>query len=232
MFDSMRRFQKDANLQAMSCWAMVNLALIPAQKTIILSLGGIQAAINAMVQHPHHFDVQFRGLFALINLVVIQSNPATLIQPPQQITTNSASGSTKQEKQRLVSAHALTEQDVVDQSVHQIASLVIRAMKNFCSSETILNRACLVLHNLSQREAYLDILLFTPHCYQMLEWCIANYRNDPILTRSAVSTLHRFQIYLSERPSVRRDFAKSILSQKQLHPAPSTSPLPIAEQNE
>jgi hypothetical protein len=70
MLESMRRFESEAKLQAMACWAMVNIALAPAQKHTLISLGGIQAALNAMSKHPYIADVQFRALFALINLVI------------------------------------------------------------------------------------------------------------------------------------------------------------------
>jgi hypothetical protein len=70
MLDSMRRFEGDDVLQAMACWALVNVALAPSQKAMLVKLGGIEATANAMMQHPHSAEVQFRALFALINLVI------------------------------------------------------------------------------------------------------------------------------------------------------------------
>lgn len=197
MLSSMQRFESDPDLQAMSCWALVNLALVPAQKTMILSLGGIQVAANAMRRHPKNFDVQFRALFALINLVVAS-------QPPKALSFLRGPNGPK------------TEKDILDASVDTVANLVVSAMKNFCSSEIILNRACLVLHNLAQSQDYLTTLLWTPHCFQMLEWCIANYPTDPVLRRSATSTLHRLQVLLSNNPTLRARFAESIRSQEEL----------------
>jgi hypothetical protein len=196
MMDSMRRFECEEKLQAMACWAMVNLALVPAQKTMLISLDGIQATINAMLRHPHCFDVQFRALFALINLVVPCKFPK-----PLHPGVNGAKGR--------------TEKDVLDENVGAIVNLVVVAMKNFCSCETMLNRACLVLHNLSQNPEYLTSLLWTPHCFQVLEWCIANYPTDQVLRRSAVSTLHRLQVLLTANESLRARFAKSILRSEQ-----------------
>jgi hypothetical protein len=197
MIDSMRRFETEAKLQAMACWAMVNLALVPAQKTMIMSLDGIQATVNAMLRHPHSYDVQFRAMFALINLVVPCKVPKRL--------SRQASGSNFE-----------TEKDVLEDSVNEITNLVVIAMKNFCSCETILNRACLVLHNISQSPDYLTQMLWTPHCYQMLEWCIANHPTDQVLRRSAMSTLHRLQVLLSENESLRRRFAESIRAEQEL----------------
>lgn len=70
MLDSMRRFQSDEVLQAMSCWSLVNIALAPSQKAVLVKLGGISVVANAMLQHPFNAEVQFRALFALINLVI------------------------------------------------------------------------------------------------------------------------------------------------------------------
>lgn len=70
MLDSMRRFEADEALQAMSCWSLVNIALAPVQKEVLVKLGGIGVTTNAMMRHPHNAEVQFRALFALINLVI------------------------------------------------------------------------------------------------------------------------------------------------------------------
>ncbi|KAG7336827.1 hypothetical protein IV203_035422 [Nitzschia inconspicua] len=191
---SMERFGSNEKLQAMACWAMVNLALVPAQKTMLIGLNGIQAAVNAMTNHPRSFDVQFRALFALINLVV----------PSKTILQAETADSREQ-----------TEKDILDQWTSSITGLVISAMENFCTSSTILNRGCLVLHNLSQTPDYIPVLLWTPHCYQMLEWCRTNHSTDTVLLRSASSTLGRIQSYLSHRPDERQKFVQSIQRKKQ-----------------
>mmetsp|Transcript_132806 Transcript_132806/g.383974 ORF Transcript_132806/g.383974 Transcript_132806/m.383974 type:complete len:296 (-) Transcript_132806:29-916(-) len=197
MLDSMRRFESNPHLQAMACWAFVNLALVPAQKTMIMTLGGFEVILNVMRRHPHEYEVQFRALFALINLVVVSKTPKPLC------FTNGFSG-------------PQTEKDVLDASVVQVASLVVQTMTIFCSSGAILNRACLVLHNLAQSQDYLAILLRAPHCYQMLEWCVANYPTDLVLRRSALSTLHRLQTILANDDLLRAQFAESLRSQGEL----------------
>ena len=70
MLDAMRRHSSDGYLQAMGCWAMVNAALYPTLKRCMLRLGSVYAITNAMMLHPNVEAVQFRGLFALINLVI------------------------------------------------------------------------------------------------------------------------------------------------------------------
>jgi len=60
MLDSMRRFPDDAVLQAMSCWSLVNVALEPSQKQVLVQLGGIEATAKAMSSHPLNAEVQVR----------------------------------------------------------------------------------------------------------------------------------------------------------------------------
>jgi hypothetical protein len=207
MLDSMNRFVAEEKLQAMACWAMVNIALASSQKSMLIKLGGIQATVNAMRKHPHSADVQFRALFALINLVVPCKYPTGAGEAcsfPSHVS-NSSSGE-----------RAMNEKEILDELVGEVIGLVVAAMKNFCSSETILNRACLVLHNLSQSQDYITTLLWTPHCYQMLEWCITNYPTDQVRRRSAVSTLHRLQVTLSNDNNLRARFAESMRVEQEL----------------
>ena len=115
----------------------------------------------------------------------------------------------------LGEANNVSERTMLDDAVGQIANLVVVAMKNFCASESILNRACLVLHNLSLTDEYHVTLLWTPNCYQMLEWCLANYRTDQVLQQSAAGTLHRLQSTLSNNDELRQRFTSSLQSQQQ-----------------
>jgi len=205
MLDSMKRFANDEILQAMSCWSMVNIALIPSQKAVLVKLGGISAAANAMKHHPLNAEVQFRALFALINLVI----------PTERMFVNS-SEDTSRSDQLSESRSESSKNDVLDdETVLQTANLVVLGMKNFCYSEAILNRACLVLHNLSLTEEYHKILLWTPNCYQMLEWCIGNYKNDNVLQQSAGGTLQRLQMTLANDNNLRQSFTYSLRAQQQ-----------------
>ena len=195
MLDSMRRFESEAVLQAMSCWSLVNIALAPAQKEVLVKLGGIQATAGAMVAHPENAEVQFRALFALINLVIPSVAMANNVDT-QETTIEDEPGN-----------------DMLDELVEQIVGLVVRAMKSYCSSKAILNRACLVLHNLSLTTGYHRHMLLIPHCYQMLEWCLANYRTDQVLQQSATGTLHRLQATLSSNDSLRARFTAALQAQ-------------------
>jgi hypothetical protein len=203
MLDSMRRFEDNEVLQAMSCWALVNIALAPSQKAVLVKLGGIQATANAMLRHPFNAEVQFRALFALINLVI------------PSVRMNSDSPEALAIQEQLGEVNDTTEKQIIDELAGEVSDLVVRAMKNFCSSEAILNRACLVLHNLSLTQEYHTTLLWTPNCYQMLEWCLANYRTDQVLQQSASGTLHRLQMTLSSDSDLRHRFTESLHSQQQ-----------------
>lgn len=203
MLDSMKRFSSDEDLQAMGCWSMVNIALIPSQKVVLVKLGGISVAANAIMQHPHSAEVHFRALFALINLVI----------PSENLPEESAEAAAIREQ--VGGVNETSEKEMLDESVGQITNLVVVSMKNFWSSEAILNRACLVLHNLSLNESYHRVLIWTPNCYQMLEWCIGNYRRDAVLQQSAGGTLQRLQMTLANDVDLRQRFAESIRVQQQ-----------------
>jgi len=156
MLDSLRRFSNDRYLQAMGCWAMVNAALYPSLKSGLTRLGGVYAVTNAMMLHPNAEAVQFRGLFALINLVI-----------PERDNNNERSGSS-------IYSH-----------VYQIARLTILAMKNFHTNKSILNRGCLVLRNLSLTPSFVKILGRTPGCVDMLLHCRQICPRDVLVQRSA-----------------------------------------------
>jgi len=210
MLDSMRRFEDNATLLAMSCWALVNIALVSDQKAVLVKLGGIQAITNAMYRHPFSAELQFRALFALINLVIPSvQNPENNGEHPKSAVSRTS------EPEQLGELNETTEKEIIDELVRDVASLVVRVMKNFCSNEAILNRACLVLHNLSLTEGYHVTLLWTPQCYQMLEWCVANFRNDRVLQQSATGTLHRLQSTLASDAGMRSRFSKSLQTQQQ-----------------
>jgi len=66
----MDRHPLEGGLQAMACWTLVNFALNGEAKRLLLAQGGLSRILKAMTAHKTHLAVQFRGLFALINLVV------------------------------------------------------------------------------------------------------------------------------------------------------------------
>lgn len=226
MVESMKRFEQNDELQAMSCWALVNIALAPAQKAELVRLGGINATTNAMQRHPFSAEVQFRALFALINLVIpckltdqillgTRSRIHSHIHISTAVRLNQDDGDGATERSNDI-PNRLSEKEHIDESVQEIATIVVRAMKNFCSSEAILNRACLVLHNLSLTQEYHSMILLTPNCYQILEWTMANYRSDQVLQQSASGTLHRLQSTLSNDEDLRTKFAQQLQSQQQV----------------
>ena len=53
--------------------------------------------------------------------------------------------------------------------------------------------------------------------YQMLEWCLANYRTDRVLQQSAGGTLHRLQTTLSNDEDLRLRFTASLQLQDQFN---------------
>ena len=56
---------------------------------------------------------------------------------------------TEQQQDHLTGLNTSSEEDVWNEIVGQVVDLVVLAMKNFSASKAIMNRACLVLNNLS-----------------------------------------------------------------------------------
>lgn len=195
LVDSMERFSDNEKLQSMACWALVNVALVPLQKNLLMKLGGVEAILSAMEKHSTCFDVQFRALFALINLAVPCRQSDFILD-------------------RNIDAAEATrvEAAVLNRLGSKIARLSVVAMKNFWSSESILNRGCLVIHNLSQSSAFMPTLLETPDCCRILEYCVANHATDRVLRRSVSSTLQRMQMYLDQHPEEQRRFSANMAS--------------------
>lgn len=78
---SMERHQSNSQVQAVACWSLVNLALIPQQKRALCRRGGVLAIVRAMACHPNDSDVHFRAMFALINLVTPDVTSERMINP-------------------------------------------------------------------------------------------------------------------------------------------------------
>jgi hypothetical protein len=81
VMEIMDHHSAEGALQAMACWTLVNFALNADCKALLLAEGGLGRILRAMRAHPNNYAVQFRGLFALINLVV----PDVPNQQPQNI---------------------------------------------------------------------------------------------------------------------------------------------------
>ena len=187
LVDSMKRFSSSEKLQSTACWALVNVALVPLQKNMLMKIGGIEGILSTMENHSTSFDVQFRALFALINLSVPCRQTDFVLDPG------------------IDAAEATHIETVVLKKLGaRIAKLSVSAMNNFSSNEAILNRGCLVVHNLSQSPEFIPALLTTPKCYEILEFCLTNHSADRVLRRSVRSTLQRIKFYLDQHPEARR----------------------------
>jgi len=180
-FDSIKRFAHDENLQAKSCWSMVNIALIQSQKSMLIKSGGLRAIVDAMQRYPFSAEVQFRALSALINLVI----PSDLDKAPQQ--------------NRNIGGDVSVEKKILDEHIGHIINLVVTAMNNFRSNKEILKKACIVLQNVSLNSDHHRMILWNPKCYDMLQWCMENHRNDLEFVHSAGGTFRRLQSIISHR---------------------------------
>jgi len=137
--------------------------------------------------------VQFRGLFALINLVIPERD-----------------GNSTNEPSRGSSIHS---------HVYQIARLTILAMKNFHTNKSILNRGCLVLRNLSLTPSFVKILGRTPGCVDMLLHCRQICPRDVLVQRSARTIMVMIQ-RATEKEQSKNAHDRNVFTLIQPFPAP------------
>ena len=154
----------------MGCWSLVNLALNHQQKLALLALDGLDAVLAAMAHHPTTLEVQFRALFALINLVIPEAGS---------VSTNTM--------------------DCGENAAHaRVVRGVLAAMRHFPESEKLVRCGCLVLHNLSLDESNARRLLDAGVAKPLL--VAADSHADADVQRSARSTLRRLGVVLRDRP--------------------------------
>lgn len=162
---SMDKHSRREDVQAMGCWSLVNLALNRQQKLMLLSHNAIDRVLDAMKTHPQALEVQFRALFALINLVIPESSAA-----------RSGVG--------LFSDSNATN--------HGVINAVLVAMSTFPVSEKLVRCGCLVLHNLSLRDCNIPYLMTAGVVDPLLR--AARTHKDVDVQRSAASTLRRLGV--------------------------------------
>ena len=162
---TMRAHRAFAEVQAMSCWALVNVMLIPAQKQLLISRGGVEAVLESMKAHPCVFEVQYRALFALINLLVPDGSPAS-------------------------ASHAA------------VLPFVLRAMTRFETNEALVNRGCLVIHNLALSE-HNHHLLKKHDAPRLLAALLRAHPKEHVVQESATGVLRRLgMLHVLNPPAV------------------------------
>lgn len=197
VLDSMRHFEQEERLQTRACWALVNLALVPDQKHVIIHHGGIEATLQAMEKHPQSHGVQFRALFALINLAVPCTNNST----PEDANPSS-----------------VLQKKTLDTCVEKMVHLAVSAVTNFQSCSSIRNKACLVLHNLSLSTDYIPTILWTRHCYNLLTWSAKYDSSDTVLQRSSIAAIRRMDYFMSHQEGMEPQFSSWINTEPELPP--------------
>ncbi|CAM9274545.1 unnamed protein product [Discosporangium mesarthrocarpum] len=154
---TMSRHLQHGPTQAMACWSMVNMALLPVQKENLIRLGGIKAVTSAMVAHPKDPEVLFRGMFALINLVTPDGESVSTMPTD-------------------------TMKDVV--------AVVLAAIHGFSENAAIVNRGCLVLHNIALDAGHFETLL-AMGAPQHLVQAVGKHPTDVVLCQCVSGTLRR-----------------------------------------
>lgn len=195
----MQRHQSHAKIQAMACWSMVNLALIADQKRLLISQGGLLAIVRAMAHHPEDSEVHFRAMFALINLVTPDVTSGNTIPTDTMKVRDSCSEETL--ANASLSGHMVPSSLMCSArswfcSCHDyqaIVTIVLSAIQVFSNMAAIVNRGCLVLHNIALDPGHTSamVALGAP---QELVHAIGNHPSDSLLRQCATGTLRRLHM--------------------------------------
>eukprot|EP00903_Cladosiphon_okamuranus_P014460 g13416.t1 len=153
----MERHQSNSQVQAVACWSLVNLALIPQQKRALCRRGGVLAIVRAMACHPQDSEVHFRAMFALINLVTPDVTSERIINPD---------------------------------TMKAVVAIVVSAIQAFSNIVAIVNRGCLVLHNIALDPGHFNALVNIGAPEGLLH-AIGKHPSDPLLVQCATGTLRR-----------------------------------------
>lgn len=206
ILDSMKRFADDWRQQTMGCWSLVNISLIPKQKRLLIKLGGIQSVLNAMRHHPKNSDIQFRGLFALVNLSGANEGTSTTTEVENQFISQALGPN-------LVN---VSEKFILNSLVPAILDVVVRNMKDFLAHVGMVRHAHLILFNLSRFSEYHEDILFRPYgssCMNSLRETCQAYKTDQAIMQNAGETMHALKGSLQQSSGM----AERYLIQKKEH---------------
>lgn len=234
----MKRHQSNATVQAVACWSLVNLALIPQQKRALCRQGGVLAVVQAMACHPEDSEVHFRAMFALINLVTPDVTAEKIIHPDTmkvrdllECVASMESESLRRQvsgfffaggRRRGDRACALVQplgQSLLSSlqwrggeyvkvrgddhgpvlvsfvlpyfpSSQSVVAMVVSALQAFSNMVAIVNRGCLVLHNIAIDPGHVNALLAFGAQEELLH-AMGRHPSDPLLVQCATGTLRR-----------------------------------------
>ncbi|CAN0013252.1 unnamed protein product, partial [Hapterophycus canaliculatus] len=187
----MERHQSNSTVQAMACWSLVNLALISQQKKFLCSQGGVLAIVRAMARHPGDSEVHFRAMFALINLVTPDVTSENIIQPNTMKVALSSACLPAYPSACLFICLSCQVSRLFDIDLAQaVVDTVVSAIQAFSDVVAIVNRGCLVLHNISLDQSNLNALVAFGAPEELLH-AIGKHPTDALLLQCATSTLRR-----------------------------------------
>lgn len=138
-------------------------------------MNGLEAVLASMRSHPCVLEVQFRALFALINLVIPEA-------VANAVAHDAHTDASWPSQTRLPRPPTRETND-------RVVCLVLAAMHHFPESEKLVRCGCLVLHNLSLDESNISDLITQGVSHPL--FCAARTHKDVDVQRSAISTLRR-----------------------------------------
>lgn len=207
----------NASVQATACWSMVNLALIAKQKKALVQKGGVLAIVRAMARHPQDIDVHFRAMFALINLVTPDVTVEKTIQPDtMKVRTfrqvryiRSVQKTWALFRCRIFFVLTLRCVITTERGLHllfflqAVVAIVVSAIQAFSNIVAIVNRGCLVLHNIALDPGHFNALVAIGAPEELVQ-AICKYPSDALLCQCATGTLRRLNMggVLNDRVNV------------------------------
>ncbi len=196
ILDVMKRFIDNPRVVSMACWSLVNISLNKRHKFMLIQLDGIQTVLSVLKRHESDVSVQYRGLFSLINLVIPNENGEE-----ENLSASDLDAFPS------VSRDGFQERNTLGRCVEDIVQVVVRSMRRHTPELSIINRGCLVLHNLSLTRSFLRTLLMTDYCVEVLKTSKSLYGDhDNTIKDASAMTLTRMYQELSTDSRLKEQF--------------------------
>ncbi|GMH64876.1 hypothetical protein TrLO_g12665, partial [Triparma laevis f. longispina] len=196
----MRRFEGvNEDLLAMACWSLVNITLNITQKKCLVHLGGVECLLDIINRHIDNPEVAYRGLFALINIV---------IPPPRTEETNVE----RKVLEELLGPGLWTHRALWGRVTHHLQRIivtVIAAMQRHFTVREIVNRGTLIFHNLSlDSRSGIEVRrsLIMNNSIQLLQETHRYWKEDNHILGYTQETLYRLFSALNEDPNLKEEY--------------------------
>ena len=196
IYNTMEKFKDNARIMAMACWSLVNISLVDRHKCILMQLGGVRRALDAIERHSEDTELTYRALFCLINFVVPTERAMKWSESEKKVL-------------RVVlgeDASKWDEKATLRESMQDIVSVTVKCMNLYINNTNIVNRGCLILHNLSLLPGGCAMQLLTPGCVAVLRKTYKLYTDNARVRQALEGTLQMLYDSLQNDRNLMRKF--------------------------